>query len=332
MIRALLIVIAFSGASSGCCRALDDFAPSPGPDGADDPPTQNGEVVDLGDAAYPANNATAAAKHDWWVPKLAPNKYRVGYRMPDDSAASIRKRYHDWADSLGHKRVDENRFQWRPPRRCVGGLHCVYEELDDQDAPSIAPMARRFGSRLRQAKLDASQAASLVLTFVQNITYRIPKEEPFGVKPPTLVLKEREGDCDSKTLLAHIILRDLGIDSVLISSEAHKHTMLGVALPSGGTTFTYSGRRYAFVELTAKRAPMGYIDPRLLRPNDWRVVKMRYKAARLIGAEAPETGGKGDGDGGKGDGDKSRGKKPAPVRKPPSITDIIGGARIRIDR
>jgi hypothetical protein len=116
-----------------------------------------------------------------------------------------------------------------------------------------------------------------VITFVQEIHYRIPDEEPFGVKAPALVVKDAEGDCDSKSLLAHIILRSLGIGSVLISSEAHKHTMLGLAQPAAGRSFTWQGRKYAFVELTAKRSPVGHVNPQLLRPNDWQVVAMNYK-------------------------------------------------------
>ena len=186
-------------------------------------------------------------------------------------------------------------------------------------------MARRFLARVKQAKLNAAQAAALVITFVQDIKYQIPKEEPFGVRPPTLVMKEGHGDCDSKSLLAHMILRELGVDSVLISSTAHKHTMLGVALPSGGTTFTFKSRRYAFVETTAKRAPIGYIDPRLLRPNDWQVVVMRYKGPQMTGAaeseEVPKKAPKPT-------------PKPAPqkTKKPPRPEDIIRGVRIRIDR
>ena len=142
------------------------------------------------------------------------------------------------------------------------------------------------------------------------------------MKPPSLVVKERDGDCDSKTLLAHMILRELGIESVLVSSDAHRHTMLGLALPSAGTTFTHRGRRYAFVEMTAKRAPIGYIDPRLLRPNDWHVVTMRYKGKtpRAEGAPEPPT-------------PKSPTPKPPSKKKPPpSVVDIIKGGPIEIDR
>jgi hypothetical protein len=94
------------------------------------------------------------------------------------------------------------------------------------------------------------------------------------------VVSEKRGDCDSKALLGHMLMGELGIDSMLISSQVHKHSMLGVALPSGGTTFTYRGRRYAFVECTAEGSPIGHINRELLSPNDWRPVPIAVRAAR----------------------------------------------------
>ncbi len=308
--------------ATGCCRDLAEDLDPRDPDGRDAPPPSTSDEVDLGEAAFPPENPAALSAYRWWVPKLSPRNYRVGYRLADPNASQIRKAYHGWANSVGHQRINENRFRWRPPRRCINGLHCVYEQLDDGSTDAVLPIADRFIARAKQQKLDSLQAASLAITFVQEITYRIPKEEPFGVKPPSLVVKERDGDCDSKTLLAHMILRELGIESVLVSSDAHRHTMLGLALPSAGTTFTHRGRRYAFVEMTAKRAPIGYIDPRLLRPNDWHVVTMRYKGKtpRAEGAPEPPT-------------PKSPTPKPPSKKKPPpSVVDIIKGGPIEIDR
>jgi hypothetical protein len=131
------------------------------------------------------------------------------------------------------------------------------------------------------------------------------------VLPPALVAKQRWGDCDSKALLAHMLLRHLGLQSVLISSEAHRHTMLGLALPAGGSSFEWRGRRYAFVELTAKRSPIGQINPELLRPNDWQVVQLSYKAK---GYEV---------------GPKSTPDAPTRSKTPKPPDEIRGGGKIR---
>jgi hypothetical protein len=74
-----------------------------------------------------------------------------------------------------------------------------------------------------------------------------------------------------------MLLRDMGIDSIMLSSVAHRHAMLGIALPAPGTPFTHAGRRYAYTECTAKGSPIGHINPELLRPNDWRAVPVRSR-------------------------------------------------------
>jgi transglutaminase superfamily protein len=255
---------------AGCCR-IDFELPRRQ---ADEPPPP-GPSVDLGDASFPAKTSAAAAEHAWWTPTLEPQKYRLGYKLGDREASAMLDDYHRWANGVGHRQLDESRFQWRPPKGCLGGLQCVYDELAEEDRAAVDAISERFRRRATDAKLGADAAAALVVSFVQEIDYRVPSEEPFGVMPPALVAKKKEGDCDSKALLAHMLLRSLGIRSVLISSEAHKHTMLGVALPAAGTTFSWDGSRYAFVETTAKRSPIGHVNPELLRPNDWRVVATR---------------------------------------------------------
>ena len=292
---ALLVTMLW--ASSGCCRIVellskpvprkdDDALPVPEEDGRDNgdaPPRRNAirGRIDLGTAAFPAGNDADVTLHDWTSrPNLSPRSYRLGYQLADDSEHDSENDYHRWAKRMGHRKIAENRFQWRPAPRCRGGLHCVYERLAAQDRDAIEPLVELFRDRIQSAGLNTLQATALVVTFGQEIHYEIPRTQPFGILPPAVVVDRNTGDCDSKSLLVHMILRRLGIDSVLISSKKHAHTMLGVALAAPGATFTYHGRRYAFVELTAKRSPIGQINPTLLRPNDWRVDPLPYSVER----------------------------------------------------
>ena len=282
------LVAAIALAMSSCCNIPVDLDPD-NPLRTDEPADDDDEGgvehgggtrsgrVDLGTASFPKDNSTKRVRHPWWLPKLKPGKYELGYKLTSSARDDIHDTYKRWSRRVGHRKIDKNRFQWRPPRGCHNGLHCVYEQLEAGSADGVQPLSLLFRRRAAEANLDLGELTSLVLTFVQEIKYRIPEDEPFGVMPPALVVRNRWGDCDSKTLLAHMILRELGVRSVLISSNAHKHTMLGVAVPSPGRSFTYQGRKYAFVELTAKRSPIGHINPKLLRPNDWRVVRMKYK-------------------------------------------------------
>ena len=73
-----------------------------------------------------------------------------------------------------------------------------------------------------------------------------------------------------------MLLHALGFDTLLLSSSAHHHSMLGIALPVPGTKMTSAGRDYAFTEMTARGSPIGHINAELLRPNDWKAVPFRY--------------------------------------------------------
>jgi hypothetical protein len=264
-------------ATSSCCSTCADIIKLAVEEAVEEEePDEDAPRVDLGTAEHPDGNGADAVRHKWWVPRLEPKKYRLGYQVPKTEAKQIGQAYDDWARSVRHRRVSKDTFQWRPPPGCFGGLQCVYVELATQGHDAIEPLADLFVRRMQEEKLSAMDVASLVVTFVQAITYEIPKEAPFGVRPPALVVRLKRGDCDSKALLGHLILRRLGIHSVLVSSKAHKHTMLGVALTAPGKSFSWKGRRYAFVETTAKRSPIGHIDPKLLRPNDWQAVRLDY--------------------------------------------------------
>lgn len=55
-------------------------------------------------------------------------------------------------------------------------------------------------------------------------------------------------------------------------STARSSSWKLVALPTIGEKVKLLGRDYAFVEMTAENAPIGHVNPKLLTPNDWRVV------------------------------------------------------------
>ena len=70
------------------------------------------------------------------------------------------------------------------------------------------------GCRQQEKNLDSRQPTELVVGFVQNITYRLPTEDTaaFGMLPPAIVVADGSGDCDSKALLAVVILLQLNVD------------------------------------------------------------------------------------------------------------------------
>jgi hypothetical protein len=86
-----------------------------------------------------------------------------------------------------------------------------------------------------------------------------------------------------------MMLDTLGVDSMVVTSEAHRHSMLGIALPAQGTRFKHAGREYAFTEMTAKGSPIGHINPTLLKPNDWKAVPIRISSAAAPSKTSPPS-------------------------------------------
>jgi hypothetical protein len=236
------------------------------------PSIDTGPAVDLGIADYPPKtNEANAAKHAWSA-KLNPSSYRVAYALAPSERAAVEDAFQSWARSVRYTAAGNGAYRWMPPPGCAGDMHCAYANIAQRGAPDLVPLVARFAARQKAANLSTADLTTLIVSFVQNIHYEVPNDMPFGVLPPELVVSEQRGDCDSKSLLGQVLLRSFGVDSVLISSTAHKHTMLGIALPSSGTKVTYAGRQYAFTEMTAKNSPIGHINSSLLSPNDWKVV------------------------------------------------------------
>ncbi len=245
-------------------------------DGVDLEPRSLEPTIDLGTHSYPTNHtATQPTEHRFAASRHTPANYRIGYALSPTQALASRESLHIYARTVNYAPIDDHKFVWTPGPECQGDMRCVLETVAKGDRPRVLRIAEALHKRAKTNNMSALQAAELVVSFVQSIRYEIPKKEPFGILPPALVMSESRGDCDSKALLALMILRELHIDSILISSRAHQHTMLGIALPSSGQSFTYEGRRYAFVECTAKGSPIGHVNRKLLRPNDWRAVSVR---------------------------------------------------------
>jgi hypothetical protein len=236
--------------------------------------------VNLGVAVFPAHASAANAQnYRFRVPPLTPDIYVTGYALTEAEHKGVHDAYWTFADHVGFRRVDEDTFQWRPPPGCEADARCILEAAAVRSLPDLEPLADRFRQRAKAANLNALQVSELIVSFVQAIPYENPKDAPFGLLPPAMVVSERRGDCDSKSLVALMLLHSLGIEGVIVESEAHHHAMLGVPIATpGGHQFTYQGRTFSYTECTATGWPIGQMAPELLNPDDWHPVPVRYKA------------------------------------------------------
>lgn len=77
---------------------------------------------------------------------------------------------------------------------------------------------------------------------------------PFGVYSPFEFVNNKTGDCDTRSLLAFTLLKEMGFDVAVMGSEAGHHSVLGINLPNNnnlsvGTNLT--GKKYVLWELTS---------------------------------------------------------------------------------
>ncbi len=287
--KRLTLTAALSLSLAGCCCGLSDLGDLLSQ--ADEEPAEDTPGVDLGVAAYPEKTPTSGAtRYAWRDRRLEPPVYRAGYALGEDEQKDVDEAHLALARRLRYEDAGKGAFKWVPPPGCDATMQCIFESLAERSKPDVDPLAARFKVRIKEANLGALDAVELVTSFVQSIPYEIPKERPFGLMPPALVASRKKGDCDSKALLLHMLLDSLGVDSVLLNSNAHRHAMLGVAVPAQGEKIRYQGREYAFVETTAKNAPVGWISKELLKPNDWVVVPVRVRSPEKAPKNDAATG------------------------------------------
>ena len=229
-------------------------------------------TIDLGTARYP-NNAmnTKVTVQDWAVQERR-RRYRLGYAHGAQAVESIEHDHRKLGQRNGFSWTTGDAFRWQLGDACKGReWSCVYTAIFDRSAIDLAPFLDRIHAGLANESHSTAQASRWLLALVQQIPYRLPTSHAFGVLPPALVVSQNWGDCDSKSLLLMELLSRVGIDSILLVSEAHAHALVGIAVPANGSGFQHRGREYSWAETTAD-APLGWIHPGLRLPNDWQVI------------------------------------------------------------
>lgn len=117
----------------------------------------------------------------------------------------------------------------------------------------------------RQSDPDDPDAAiaQMLLTWTQGFPYErastTPDKADFASIPS--VLSGAPSDCDSRSLLAAVLLKNMDIDACLFVSAAYSHAVLGVALPGKqGQVIAAGGTDYLVGETTASGTTLGMMD------------------------------------------------------------------------
>lgn len=141
-----------------------------------------------------------------------------------------------------------NAFTYR--REAAGDpLSDAYQKLGRSDRRRLDALAARFDAAARRLGKDRRWLAVSVIRYVQNIPYDLVREDSLGIRTPVEVIA-KGGDCDSKSLLAAVLLQILGFRTVVLTNERLSHAVLGVSIQASGAYIAVDGARYALVECT----------------------------------------------------------------------------------
>ncbi len=229
--------------------------------------------IHLGVALSPASTPLSQARtHEWRAPPLVPPEYRIGYGLGESLAGSLADEHMAYGRKMRFRALGPNRFTYHAPAGCQEDMRCIYNELMRSNAEPVRVLGTRFVEHIRARNLGPVEAAELIITFVQQIHYEEPDDQPFGILPPALVPAQDRGDCDSKAVLAVMLLRQAGIDAAILYSDPLSHAAVGVALPVRGPPFRLGSRVYRYAELTTEGWPLGMIPPQHDKPHLWKVL------------------------------------------------------------
>ncbi|MEM7077378.1 MAG: transglutaminase domain-containing protein [Pseudomonadota bacterium] len=234
------------------------------------------EDSDLGEIATPPGEAKYLSQTHTWAPPKDRGRYSLTYRLGNNAAGDVQ------ADHIALDRGFHRGRFWRPETmsitRCRNDYwRCAYNEIAQQNAEELEALLARVAGFVAAQDWDALKTTRWLLRFVQEIEYRVPEDQAFGVLPPPLVLAEGWGDCDSKSLLLVMMLQRVGIDAQIFVSNAHAHALVGVQLPPVGEHVKYNGKTYVWAESTSK-APLGWIHPKFKQPFDWAPKALRFSS------------------------------------------------------
>jgi Na+-transporting methylmalonyl-CoA/oxaloacetate decarboxylase gamma subunit len=184
------------------------------------------------------------------------------------------------------------------PSNTISYFNGLYIGMVQNDNLKIKDIVKQFAEKAQAKNLNQLETAEMVTTFVQEIPYCLVHDYtcqqiiensnssfvtiyhrdgkpclpnvPGGVQSPYEFLHNLKGDCDTRSLLAFAILKELHISASIWVSETYGHSILGVGLPvAGGVHKMIDGVNHYGVELTAKGYRIGMVNPEHNNMSNW---------------------------------------------------------------
>jgi hypothetical protein len=139
----------------------------------------------------------------------------------------------------------------------------IYRELYS----SLVPLAAYWKSRLDAGRLTKDTLPQAVLSWLQKYDYS-RKGGLTDLSTPWQTLKEKSGDCDSKSLIYLALMQQLGYSGILMVSGTLSHGMAALDVPGAGARFSFDGSQWLVAELTAQ-VNLGMIAQDMADPAQW---------------------------------------------------------------
>lgn len=174
----------------------------------------------------------------------------------------------------------------------------ILYNIENHDSNKINDVYEMFNKIKKERNLNDKKFAEMIVSFIQYMPYYVVlerscnpedyqeqmvkdliKENPgrcapnqaFGITTPLEFLATGQGDCDSRTLLAHTVLKHFGFNAAILSSDVYSHSILGINLPYNGQVYEDGSSRYVLWETTDKNFKPGIISSEVRNLNYWKI-------------------------------------------------------------
>jgi len=211
------------------------------------------------------------------------------FEILQKKAKKFEKKYHGKIKITIHEDIGYNIKYKRDHKHLIDQFAKVYDETkkkylsdhminlkDNELSPNfsaiqkwqseyVKSLYKSFQAYGEQADFNQREFIQLLADFVQNINYKIPpdnnKKYIFGLWPPVICLKEKAGDCDSKSILFAALFYHFKKNSCILLLTPG-HAFIGIKnqhriFPTD-LTIKIGGIDYLLLETTAAR-PIGNI-------------------------------------------------------------------------
>jgi hypothetical protein len=156
-----------------------------------------------------------------------------------------------------------------------------FQDMYNKNYLRVAHIVAWFKDKAKEKGWSDYELATEVIKCVQTIPYERPYQvvtdqtqaaSVLDYFTPNEIAWYNKGDCDTKSLLIIMILRQLGYDLVMYFSEEYSHAMAGININAKGTYKTNNGKKYYFIEATYPGWNIGDLPKEFGDPAKWTLV------------------------------------------------------------